>query len=270
MLICTVFGVDCALKSSNCYNGPHYTSFGSICSCRIPGTIAMTFDDGPSKYTKEISQKLFEHNMRATFFAVGKRINRNTRGILDGMLKLNHQIASHTYSHVDLTTLSDGEIRDDMEKFERNFDDQKLFSKSIVPKYIRVPFSRMNANIYTILSMMNYTIIDWTLDGHDTDGGNVIVEYQKNLGGANASEIKFDGISIITIQHDTTNMTIGTIDRLLDWFSKIFIKNGVRFVTISECLGDDEPYKIFNSFTNSIKNSCMILVMIEIFLFRNE
>jgi hypothetical protein len=55
LLGCDIGSIDikenCSLPQeagSYCYNGPKYDSFGQIKSCAVPGTFAITFDDGPS------------------------------------------------------------------------------------------------------------------------------------------------------------------------------------------------------------------------------
>lgn len=74
--------------------------FGAIIThCAIPGTIALTFDDGPYIYTPQILDKLAEHDVRATFF-----LNGHNRGHIDTSpeivqrtLEEGHQLGSHTF-----------------------------------------------------------------------------------------------------------------------------------------------------------------------------
>lgn len=43
-------------------------------SCSVPGTVALTFDDGPHIYTQEIVDDLTTAGHRATFFQNGTSI----------------------------------------------------------------------------------------------------------------------------------------------------------------------------------------------------
>ena len=42
-----------------------------IHGCQNPGTIALTFDDGPSQYTPQLLDTLARYGAKATFFIVG-------------------------------------------------------------------------------------------------------------------------------------------------------------------------------------------------------
>ncbi|MCM3714706.1 polysaccharide deacetylase family protein [Alkalihalobacillus oceani] len=76
------------------------------------GYAALTFDDGPSAYTKEIVNVLQEHGVKATFFFVG----RNALRFSDSVTYVKEHdmaIGVHSWSHEDLTTLSsDNQMKD--------------------------------------------------------------------------------------------------------------------------------------------------------------
>ncbi|UNI23967.1 hypothetical protein JDV02_009752 [Purpureocillium takamizusanense] len=79
----------------------------TIESCDKPGTVALTFDDGPSIYTHKILDILEAYNVKATFFITGKQMGRSIedakwRNLLMRMHKAGHQLASHTWSHRNL------------------------------------------------------------------------------------------------------------------------------------------------------------------------
>lgn len=66
--------------------------------CVIPGTIALTFDDGPFIYTAQMLDTLAFHGAVATFF-----LNGVNKGSIDGFPELvqralneGHQLGSHT------------------------------------------------------------------------------------------------------------------------------------------------------------------------------
>ncbi|MFI0410356.1 bifunctional polysaccharide deacetylase/glycosyltransferase family 2 protein [Actinomadura sp. 3N508] len=70
-----------------------------------PKTIALTFDDGPDPvWTPRLLDVLRRHNAHATFFTVGARVAENP-GLTRRILRENHEIGSHTYTHVDLATV---------------------------------------------------------------------------------------------------------------------------------------------------------------------
>lgn len=78
--------------------------FGSvITTCTEPNTMALTFDDGPSKFSTTLLQKLKENDIKATFFITGLNGDNGVEGgsvdakaLLPQIMQEGHQIASHT------------------------------------------------------------------------------------------------------------------------------------------------------------------------------
>ena len=256
LLITTITAIDCTNRVGSCYNGPHHTIHGSITSCQIPGTVAMTFDDGASEYTMYIADELYKNNIRATFFTIGEKMN-NTGYIMRYLVSRNHQIGSHTYAHKDLTKLTPEEIEEDMMRYEAMFIRKQVLSVPLVPKYMRAPFSRMDDRTFSILRDMGYIVIDFTIDSNDTLSDDVLGTYQRSLGGVNAIDIDNLALSIITIQHDTSRATFNSIKDVLGWFVEMFIMRGTHFVTVADCLDDTEPYKEVYQTTISSCSSMM-------------
>ncbi|GHE40653.1 polysaccharide deacetylase family protein [Sphingobacterium griseoflavum] len=60
--------------------------------------VALTFDDGPSDYTSEILDLLYEFDSKATFFCIGIHVERLPQ-VVQRMLLEGHTIANHTLSH---------------------------------------------------------------------------------------------------------------------------------------------------------------------------
>ncbi len=81
--------------------------------------VALTFDDGPNPpYTELVLEVLAEHNVKATFFMVGNRIEKypetTHRVIAEG-----HQIGNHSYSHSMLGFRSLTYIQSEIERTDR-------------------------------------------------------------------------------------------------------------------------------------------------------
>lgn len=67
--------------------------------------LAITFDDGPGKYTADLLDGLAERGVHATFFVNGV----NASGwpeTLRRIVREGHQLANHTYNHKNLNTCS--------------------------------------------------------------------------------------------------------------------------------------------------------------------
>lgn len=82
--------------SSAPYNGSQLTE----------KTIALTFNDGPSEFTSEVSDFLFANNIQATFFVTGKRIVEH-KAAMQNLRNRGHLVGNLTYSYADLTKSPD-------------------------------------------------------------------------------------------------------------------------------------------------------------------
>lgn len=105
-------------KSALVDESDHYVGAASL----KPQQLALTFDDGPSAMTSEISTYLKSENVRATFFVNGARITTtqlpnpmnlqpvpNATAILQQLKDDGHLVANHTTTHRNLSELSNEE-----------------------------------------------------------------------------------------------------------------------------------------------------------------
>lgn len=85
-------------------------------SADIPPEIALTFDDGPHPvYTKKLLDGLRKRGVKATFFLIGENIEGNEE-LVKQMAEDGHLIGNHTWSHVDVTKMSDKQACEEITK----------------------------------------------------------------------------------------------------------------------------------------------------------
>jgi peptidoglycan-N-acetylglucosamine deacetylase len=78
--------------------------------------VILTFDDGPREgLTNRILDTLKEHCTKATFFVVGKAIERSPE-LVRRAYREGHTIGTHTYSHQRLNRLSEAEAEEEVER----------------------------------------------------------------------------------------------------------------------------------------------------------
>lgn len=67
--------------------------------CTVPGTVALTFDDGPFIFTDKILNILRANGVRATFFVTGQLYANivNHGELVQRAIAEGHQVGSHTY-----------------------------------------------------------------------------------------------------------------------------------------------------------------------------
>jgi peptidoglycan/xylan/chitin deacetylase (PgdA/CDA1 family) len=81
-----------------------------------PGEVVLTFDDGPWPHnTPEVLAALANNCTRALFFPIGEHTMWAPE-ILKQVEAAGHTIGSHTWSHKDLTKLSEQDAKDEIEK----------------------------------------------------------------------------------------------------------------------------------------------------------
>jgi peptidoglycan/xylan/chitin deacetylase (PgdA/CDA1 family) len=124
--------------------------------------IALTFDDGPSNFTAPILNILKSKGAKATFFDIGKQsaeMPQMERQILaDG-----NQVASHSNSHPDLTTLGRDSLRTEL---ETGFNAINTASNT-KSRMLRAPYGAFNKQCWTDAADMVSSNIIWTTDTLD-------------------------------------------------------------------------------------------------------
>ncbi|KAF9085256.1 hypothetical protein BGX29_002088 [Mortierella sp. GBA35] len=227
-----VFAVPINLLESN--TEPQKRSGATVVTrCTIPGTIALTFDDGPFLYTNGLLDILHSRAVKATFF-----FNGNTYGRIEDFAASvkrayqdGHQVASHTWDHKDLTSLSQGDAIEEMAMLEKAF-------KNIIdvrPTYMRPPFGSLNEPVLGMLGQRNYTVVTWDMDtqdwAHPADFDASYKLYETFLN--NTEEMKQPGH--IILQHEVNQVTaLQVVPMAID----LALVRGYKVVTVGECLGD--------------------------------
>lgn len=137
----------------------------------------LTFDDGPSKkVTPEILDTLKKHNIKATFFEVGKMIKENP-DMAKRVYNEGHLIANHSYSH-DYNALyaTEQSFSDEVTKTEHAI--EEVTGEKLKFKLVRFPGGSYNAGDHAAekqvykktLANMGYYFCDWNTLNGDAEG----------------------------------------------------------------------------------------------------
>lgn len=121
--------------------------------------VALTFDDGPGRYTKDIVKCLKDNQSKATFFVVGCNIDSYKDGLIAAD-KIGCEIGNHTYSHANLTTLSAQQIQSEIKKTDDKV--KKLTGKTTT--VMRTPYGATSQNVRDAVGK---PIILWSIDTLD-------------------------------------------------------------------------------------------------------
>lgn len=181
--------------------------------------VALTFDDGPNpRFTPQILDILYEHQVPATFFLVGQQVE-GQGWLVRKIAASGHEIGNHTNSHPDLTTLEEPQILEEIQKTQ-----DKL--REILPDYtmnfLRPPYGRQNE---TVCQSSPLPLILWEVDSGDWEEPQAEAIY------AAVMENIQDGD--IVVFHDDNPETVKALKQILPALKA----RGYQFATVSALLG---------------------------------
>ena len=177
--------------------------------------VALTFDDGPSKYTRELLDFLRENNIPVTFFLVGNRI-KEFSGTVQQTVKDGHEMGYHSYAHKMQTGLSDAQILSDFEK------SNELLRELTGAEFTlwRTPGGNYNQRVLDCIDLPH---IMWSVDTRDWDHRN---SYKVYASVVNASD------GAIVLMHDLYGSTVdGAILAMEE-----MLEGDYEFLTVTELL----------------------------------
>ncbi|OSO93892.1 polysaccharide deacetylase [Cylindrospermopsis raciborskii CENA303] len=127
--------------------------------------ISLTFDDGPTlEYTPKIVAILQKHQVKATFFVVGKRVAKNCE-ILKMIYQNGHEIANHSYTHPVFTQISQPQQRKEI------IDTQESINKCLGLEYptqwFRAPYGYQNVQVVETIAQLGLNNAQWVVDTND-------------------------------------------------------------------------------------------------------
>ncbi|MEW6565279.1 MAG: polysaccharide deacetylase family protein [Spirochaetota bacterium] len=205
-----------------------------ITACQSTGTVnrkdvsvvkpdklcALTFDDGPDPVkTQRVLDVLKEHQVPATFFMVGSRVNDGSKKVIAQMLSMGCEIGNHSWDYDSLNTAS---VESIINKIAKTQDAIKKVA-GVEPKFFRPPNLAVSQTMFNTIKL---PFIEGVL-GFDWAGCNTTAEdrAQKVLEGM------ADGAIILL--HDVQPDPHPTPEALEILIPELK-KRGYEFVTLSE------------------------------------
>ncbi|KFY62414.1 hypothetical protein V496_04611 [Pseudogymnoascus sp. VKM F-4515 (FW-2607)] len=220
-----------------------YAGSGEIRHCTEMGTVALTFDDGPSAYTDDLLDLLDEYGAKATFFITGNNngvheIDDCSTGypaIIKRMYDSGHQIASHTWGHPDLSGV-------DEEEFDRQMYRNEMAIRNIlgvIPTYMRPPYISCDYTCAQKLDDMGYHNIYFDVDTVDywNNDAELIHNAMDNVDAAiSAKGWDPSQGSFLILQHDIHYHSVYSLTEYI--LNRMAEAGYGTSVTVGTCLGD--------------------------------
>ena len=135
-----------------------------------PKKLALSFDDGPDPtWTPKILDVLKQYNVKGAFMVIGEQGQDNV-DLLRRYVREGHEIGNHTFTHPDISEISERQLQLELNLTERLF----AAKLGIQPLYFRPPYSidqepdtNDQAAPADRIQQMGYTIIGNKIDTDD-------------------------------------------------------------------------------------------------------
>ena len=181
--------------------------------------IAITFDDGPNPdYTEMLLEGLAEREVCATFFLLGKEVEKYPDIVRD-IYDEGHLIGTHAYEHVNLSNLNDKAAIEQVDRTNEAI--KEITGES--PEFIRPPFGCWKCNLDYETSMIevlwDVDPLDWKTSNSDVITKRVVDKVEEND---------------IILLHDASESSVVAAFKIIDALKK----QGYTFVTVDEILFD--------------------------------
>jgi peptidoglycan/xylan/chitin deacetylase (PgdA/CDA1 family) len=184
--------------------------------------IALTFDaGGPSAPVSRILDILAKHHVHSTFFITGDWANLNPN-LVRLIHNDGHEIGNHTMHHIDLRTLSNVEVCNELNQAERVL--SGITGVTTRP-YYRPPYGGRDSRVRSLGANLGYRTVYWTID---------TLDWQTTATPDSITKRVMDNLrnGVIVLMHAGSDVESQTLDSLM---TKIEQK-GYEMVTITEVL----------------------------------
>jgi peptidoglycan/xylan/chitin deacetylase (PgdA/CDA1 family) len=181
-----------------------------------PKAIALTLDDGPSRYTPQILEILRTHRITATFCMIGCQTAANA-SVVREVAAAGHLIANHTWDHPDLSRLALGRVNT---QIARTTD--ALTRLGVEPTMFRAPYGAWSHTVFEAAAAAGLRPLDWSVDPQDwaRPGTESIV----------SSIIRTTRTGSIILDHDGGGDRSQTVAAMRIWLPHL-LDQGYRFTT---------------------------------------
>ncbi|CAE6530782.1 unnamed protein product [Rhizoctonia solani] len=224
-----------------------------ITKCTQAKTVALTFDDGPYVNTRKLVDLLDRNGAKGTWFVNGNNCEfhrypssasqANLNAVKDGCIydsnnaasvkyvyDKGHQVASHTWAHQHLTSLSGSALKSEFTKVNTAI--KKITGAE--PAFMRPPYGEYDNEVREVAGSLGQKVVIWDFDSGDSAGKSASQSKNdyKNLVSKNPN-------NVLTLNHETYATTVNDV---IPYAIQQFKAKGYKMVTVAQCLGQS-PYK---------------------------
>jgi len=214
--------------------------------CLEPGTVHLSFDDGPVEATDLVLDILKEENITASFWVLGNLVESN-KNIIRRMFKEGHLVGGHSFTHAHFN----GQVKQEFLKQELNLTkikiEEALSDFNFKLEYHRPPYGELNSLVRKTVQQQGYKIILWNLDLLDWSRNGSLMQ------------------NVLTETMNLMNPSVSSFIALLHYIDKEMVcglkavihrikARGYQFVSAEECfhgsMNHRKPYFNFTLIRN--------------------
>jgi peptidoglycan/xylan/chitin deacetylase (PgdA/CDA1 family) len=196
-------------------------SFPAAASPRTK-SVALTFDGGPSGYTRQIDRILQRKHVRASFFWVGSRVS-GWEKVVRRVSRQGHEIANHSWFHDDLTKLPPDEVRRQLSRTNRLL--SRLTGER--PRLFRPPYGAVNGRLRALAADLEMRTVLWNVDSLDWTGPGC-----EAIAARVRRQVRHRSIVLLHDGGGDRRQTVCALPRII----RDLRSRGYRFVTVSKAL----------------------------------
>jgi len=197
-------------------------------NCFNSRSMALTFDDGPYIYEQNIQNTLNNNGVKGSFFLNGNNWDciYNYQTQISNGFYAGHLMASHTWSHANLATLTWDQIHDELWKVELAF--IRFFGA--IPRFFRPPYGSYNDLVIAALINRGYQgMFLWNFDLGDWQTNPPSLQSEKNAYNALSTSQP-----VLALNHETYSQTS---NQLVPWLVPAMKNKGWNLQTATICTG---------------------------------
>ena len=190
--------------------------------------VALTFDDGPGPYARQLVAVLRQYGARATFFNIGSKVVVHPR-----LVELEASVGTigdHSFTHPNLITLQPEEIRSELARTKKAI--KRITGRKVI--LFRPPFGDNAQEILRIARRLGMLEVMWNQDSGDASEASTpsSQEIYQHL----VERVRAGGI---VLMHED-EVVPRTLDALR-MFLPVLQQEGLHAVTVPQLLRLDPP-----------------------------
>jgi peptidoglycan/xylan/chitin deacetylase (PgdA/CDA1 family) len=229
--IITAAGVAAALSAGYQSMAPTGQWYGRTFTGLSRGSklLALTYDDGPNDpYTLRLLEVLAKHEVKATFFLMGKYV-RLRPDIVRDIQQAGHVIGNHTFTHPNLIYRSGDQTREELLQCRQAINDAVGEHSNL----FRPPFGGRRPVTLRVVRELGLVPVMWNVTGFDWQATSVeYIEEKVTSKVCGGNVILLHDGSHRAFGYDRSRSVIVT-DRLIARYKA----EGYKFVTVPQMMG---------------------------------